>query len=60
MSDGHSDVMQSVEGESDGGYEYRYDSEDDEEDDFSGHDEYMQIDEKVSDFAPLRCHNSAE
>ena len=47
MSDGHSDVMQSVEDDSDGGYEYTYDS-DDNDDDYSEQDEYMQIEEKVS------------
>lgn len=47
MSDGQSDVMQSVDDDSDGGYAYTYDS-DDNEDDYSEQDEYMQIEEKVS------------
>lgn len=55
MSDGgHSDVMQSVDEDSDdGGYEYIYDSDDNDEDDYSAQDEYMQIEEKVFALPPL-------
>lgn len=66
-TDGQSDgMMQSVDEEdSDGDYEYRYESdEDDNEDDYSEHDEYMQVEEKVraaltfSNYTPhllIRC-----
>lgn len=47
--------MQSVEGDSDGGYEYTYDS-DDQDDNYSEQDEYMQIEEKVS--ASLLSHST--